>query len=74
MVCLRSASFRPIRALRAGRKKAAQLIRQSEMDFKTFRARLGPFLQRRGFSYEVSTHAMRALWKEMHDEEPEEED
>ncbi|HEY4035294.1 MAG TPA: RecX family transcriptional regulator [Ktedonobacteraceae bacterium] len=62
------------RALRAGRKKAAQLARQSEMDFKTFRARLGPFLQRRGFSYEVSTHAMRALWKEVHDDELEEED
>jgi len=62
------------RALRAGRKKAAQHVRQSEMDFKTFRARLGPFLQRRGFSYEVSTHVMRALWKEVHDEEPEEED
>ncbi|HWS85246.1 MAG TPA: RecX family transcriptional regulator [Ktedonobacteraceae bacterium] len=59
------------RALRAGRKKAAQLTRQSDMDFKTFRARLGPFLQRRGFSYQVSTHAVHALWKEVYDEEPE---
>jgi len=59
------------RALRAGRKKAAMLARQSEMDFKTFRARLGPFLQRRGFSYQVSTHAVHALWKEVYDEEPE---
>lgn len=57
------------RALRAGRKKAALLVRQSEMDFKTFRARLGPFLQRRGFSYEISTHVVRALWKEVQDEE-----
>ncbi len=60
------------RALRAGRKKAALLARQPEMDFKTFRARLGPFLQRRGFSYQVSTRAFRALWKEVHDEEAEE--
>src|SRR5437588_3991311 len=60
------------RALRAGCKKAAMLARQSEMDFKTFRARLGPFLQRRGFSYEVSTHAVRALWKEVQGQEPEE--
>ena len=48
------------RALRAGRKKAALLVRQPGMDFKTFRARLGPFLQRRGFSYEVTTHAVHA--------------
>lgn len=59
-------------ALRAGRKKAVLLVRQSEMDFKTFRARLGPFLQRRGFSYEVCTRVVRALWKEVQDEEPEE--
>jgi regulatory protein len=59
------------RALRAGRKKAAMLARQSKMDFKTFRARLGPFLQRRGFSYEVTTHAVHALWKEVYEEEPE---
>jgi regulatory protein len=60
------------RALRAGRKKAALLVRQSEMDFKTFRARLGSFLQRRGFSYEVCTRVVRTLWKEVQDEEPEE--
>jgi regulatory protein len=59
------------RALRAGRKKAAMLARQSDMDFKTFRARLGPFLQRRGFSYQVTTHAVHALWKEVYEEEPE---
>jgi regulatory protein len=58
------------RALRAGRKKAAVLARQPGMDFKTFRARLGPFLQRRGFSYEVSTHAVYTLWKEMYSQEP----
>jgi regulatory protein len=60
------------RALRAGHKKAVLLARQSEMNFKTFRARLGPFLQRRGFSYEVSIHAVRALWEEVQGEEAEE--
>ena len=59
------------RALHAGRKKAALLARQPEMNFKTFRARLGSFLQRRGFSYEVTTHAVYALWKEMYSQEPE---
>jgi regulatory protein len=56
------------RALRAGHKKAILLAQQAEIDFKTFRARLGSFLQRRGFSYEVSVHAVRALWKEVHGE------
>src|SRR5947209_11126489 len=42
------------RALRAGRKKALSLVRIPGMDFATFRARLGSFLQRRGFGYEVS--------------------
>jgi regulatory protein len=60
------------RALRAGHKKAALLARQPGMDFKTFRARLGPFLQRRGFSYEVTTHAVRSLWKEIYEDELEE--
>jgi len=59
-------------ALRAGRKRATLLACQPEMDFKTFRARLGPFLQRRGFSYEVCARVVRALWKEVQDEEPEE--
>lgn len=53
------------RALRAGRKKAVLLAKQAEIDFKTFRARLGSFLQRRGFSYAVSNHAIHALWQEM---------
>ncbi len=59
-------------ALRAGRKKAALLAHQPEMDFKTFCARLGPFLQRRGFSYEICTRVVRALWKEVQGQEPEE--
>ncbi|GAC1374586.1 MAG: RecX family transcriptional regulator [Ktedonobacteraceae bacterium] len=52
-------------ALRAARKKAQQLIRQPDMDFNTFRTKLGPFLQRRGFSYEVSKHTVKALWDEL---------
>ena len=61
------------RALRAGRKKALPLVRISSMDFATFRARLGSFLQRRGFGYEVSTRTIRALWKELREDDGEEE-
>ncbi len=60
------------RALRAGRKKALPLVRIPGMDFATFRARLGSFLQRRGFGYEVSTRTIRALWKELREEDGEE--
>ncbi len=55
-------------AQRAARKKALSLIHQPDMDFNTFRTRLGPFLQRRGFSYQVATHAVRALWEELQEE------
>ncbi len=61
------------RALRAGRKKALTLVRIPGMDFATFRARLGSFLQRRGFGYEVSTRTIRALWKELREDDGEEE-
>src|SRR5215472_1245429 len=37
------------RALRAGRKKALLLALTPDMDYATFRNRLGSFLQRRGF-------------------------
>ena len=57
------------RALLAGRKKALSLVRIPGMDFATFRTRLGSFLQRRGFGYEVSTRTVRALWKELREEE-----
>ena len=62
------------RALRAGRKKAQLLARQPGMDYNTFRTRLGPFLQRRGFGYEVTTRATRALWQELGEGEADEED
>jgi regulatory protein len=60
------------RALRAGRKKAMSLLNTPNIDFATFRNRLGPFLQRRGFAYQVVTKTVRELWKELK-EEPEEE-
>jgi len=62
------------RALRAGRKKALPLVRIPSMDFATFRARLGSFLQRRGFGYDVSTRTIRALWKELGEDDGEEEE
>jgi len=59
------------RALRAGRKKAMSLVNVPNIDYATFRNRLGSFLQRRGFGYQVTTRTVRALWKELK-EEPEE--
>lgn len=59
------------RALQAGRKKALLLLRQPDIDFTTFRTRLGPFLQRRGFGYEVTKRAVSALWAELKQEEGE---
>ena len=60
------------RALRAGRKKAMSLVNAPNMDYARFRNRLGSFLQRRGFGYEVITRTVRTLWNELK-EEPEEE-
>ncbi|GLV58164.1 regulatory protein RecX [Dictyobacter sp. S3.2.2.5] len=51
-------------ALRAGRKKAQSLLRQPDMDYNAFRTKLGPFLQRRGFSYEVTKRVAQQLWEE----------
>src|SRR5438067_2823111 len=56
-------------ALRAGRKKALSLINLPHIDYLTFRNRLGSFLQRRGFGYAVSTRTVKALWKELKEEE-----
>ncbi len=58
------------RALQAGRKKALSLVRIPGIDYATFRTRLGSFLQRRGFGYEISTRTVRALWKEVSDHIP----
>lgn len=61
-------------ALRAGRKKALSLLHIPTMDYAAFRTRLGSFLQRRGFGYEVSTRTVRTLWKELASEEGSEEE
>ena len=60
------------RALRAGRKKGMTLVNTPNIDYATFRNRLGSFLQRRGFGFQVVTKTVRELWKELK-EEPEEE-
>lgn len=62
------------RALRAGRKKAMSLINLPRMDYATFRNRLGSFLQRRGFGYQISTHTVRQLWQELSGERDESDD
>ncbi|HEX7735961.1 MAG TPA: RecX family transcriptional regulator [Ktedonobacteraceae bacterium] len=51
-------------ALRAAGRKAALLLQTPAMDYTTFRNRLGGFLQRRGFSYEIVARVVRALWQE----------
>src|SRR6266481_5126399 len=60
------------RALRAGRKKAMSLVNTPSIDYATFRNRLGSFLQRRGFGYQVVSKTVRELWRVLK-EEPEEE-
>jgi regulatory protein len=49
-------------AYRAAVKRATRLDRT---DFTDFRARLTPFLRRRGFSYQVIERAVRRLWDEL---------
>jgi len=62
------------RARRAAYKKALLLIGQPDMDFKVFRLRLGAFLQRRGFSYEIATRTVRELWQELAEAEDDHEE
>ena len=59
------------RALRAGRKKAMILVNTPNIDYATFRNRLGSFLQRRGFGYQIVTKTVRELWKEVKEESEE---
>jgi regulatory protein len=49
-------------ALRAGRKRARTL---GGLEFREFRRRLGDFLARRGFGYEVCEAAVKQLWAEV---------
>jgi len=60
------------RAMRAGRKKAMTLLHNPGIDYATFRNRLGSFLQRRGFGYQVVTKIVRDLWEELKREPAEE--
>jgi regulatory protein len=57
------------RALEAGRARARSL---TSLDYPTFRARLGSFLLRRGFSYGIVRDTTRALWEETHGDRPDE--
>lgn len=57
------------RAMQAARKKAMSLIRLPDIEYQTFRNRLGSFLQRRGFSYEVTKRTVKALWEELKKDE-----
>jgi regulatory protein len=52
------------RALAAGRRKAAQLAQRPGMDARQFRDHLGPFLQRRGFTYAVVRQVVAQLWQD----------
>jgi len=56
------------RALLAGRKKAQSLLHDPNMDYTVFRNRLGSFLQRRGFGYEVTTRTVKELWRTLREE------
>ncbi|MDO8691123.1 MAG: regulatory protein RecX [Dehalococcoidia bacterium] len=49
-------------AIRAARKKALEL---AGADYRTFGLRLGGFLQRRGFSYDIIKTVIRRLWSEV---------
>ncbi len=53
-------------AYRAAQRKAQSM---RALDERTFRQRLGGFLQRRGFGYEVTAKVVRRLWAELHGEE-----
>ncbi len=57
------------RALKAGEKKAFSLVRIPDIDYATFRTRLGSFLQRRGFGYEITTRTVRKLWQDLKEQE-----
>jgi regulatory protein len=62
------------RALRAAHKKALSLLQQPSMDYMTFQRRLGPFLQRRGFGYEVTSRTVKQLWETLREEPAPDED
>jgi len=52
-------------AMQVARKKALSLIQQPNIDYATFYRRLGSFLQRRGFDYEITSRMVKTLWKDL---------
>lgn len=60
-------------AMRAASRKATLLLQTPGMDYATFRNRLGGFLQRRGFSYDIVARVVRALWQEQKERSSDEE-
>lgn len=59
------------RALAAARQKQRAF---TGLDYRTFREKVGAFLVRRGFSYEVARTTVRVLWEEIGGPEGEDED
>jgi len=49
-------------AYRAAQKRGRILVKE---DYQTFRQKLGAFLRRRGFSYEVVSRTTERLWQEL---------
>jgi regulatory protein len=56
-------------AYRAAQNRAKRL---SSLDYQVFRRRLGGFLQRRGFDYEIVKETVDRLWRELRDSREEE--
>lgn len=54
-------------AYRAAQKKARSL---SGLDYPSFRKRMGSFLKRRGFDYELINHIIDRIWQEQSSELP----
>lgn len=51
------------RAVDAARVRAERFAARPGVDFRAFRDQLGPFLARRGFSYDIARQAVVALWE-----------
>lgn len=54
-------------ALEAARPKAR---RMAALDAQAFKQKLGAYLMRRGFNYEVAAQAIRRAWEEVHADTP----
>lgn len=58
-------------AYRAAARRLRSLV---GLDFPSFRDRLGNFLRRRGFTYDVARHTVDRCWRELASPEPEDRD